>query len=107
MAKQVLSYFYHVSGAHSYQQITGSTVLKKERFDFIEGRKIAGVCSQSLHLLQKGAGTDAKSIRLPGGIYIRQHYPVCQGQSLGEFIQQSLGSGVSVGLNTHQIVLWG
>ena len=51
-----------------------------------------------LDLFGQGPGADPKIVGLPGGVYFGKDHVIRQSQGLREFIHQSLGPGVSVGL---------
>ena len=53
---------------------------------------------QLFDLFGQGAGADPEIVGLPGGVYFGKDHVIRQSQSLGKFIHQSLGPGVSVGL---------
>lgn len=42
---EIFADIYHISGAHSYQQISGITIFFQKCFDFSEGREIETFCS--------------------------------------------------------------
>ena len=57
-----------------------------------------GVHTQRLKLFQKGFRADAKGVRFPGGVNVRQNHMVGEGQGLCEVLKEGFGTGVGVGL---------
>ena len=80
---QFFPYFIDISGPHSYHQIIRLAIFQEIFFNFLFGQ---------------GPGADPKIVGLPGGVYFGKDHVIRQSQGLREFIHQSLGPGVSVGL---------
>ena len=63
--------------------------------------------SQSLYFMPERFGAYAQAVGLPGGIDIRQHYPVGQGQRPGDLFQKGLRAGKGMGLeNAPEPFVW-
>ena len=43
-------------------------------------------------------GTDPQGVRFPGGVDVRQDYPVRQAEGRGKIVQKSFGAAVGMGL---------
>ena len=89
---------YNISGSHSYQQVPVDTICQNKFFNFLKGVEVIAFFPSLYDTVPDICGTDPQGVRFPGGVDVRQDYPVRQAEGRGKIVQKSFGAAVGMGL---------